>query len=130
MSYLEALKILDAVVANGIGTPILVVDFRHLLLTYDTTGTTTATTKIQGSLQHTMPDFNAAQSPSNQWDFLKITDLEDGSSLDGDVGIALSGADANRQFEVDTNAIRWLCAKVTGWTQGALTLQAMPRNDA
>lgn len=95
-----------------------VLGFRHLELHLDTSGTATMTAKVQGSMQETMPDFNAAQSPTNRWDYIEIKDLQDGAAIDGDTGVAQAGADDHRVFEINTNALRWVNVAITSWTQG------------
>lgn len=122
----DPFPILDAAGANGIGTPIYVRDFEHLIAALNTTGTTTATIKFQVSYQKERPNFAAAQSPTNQWDYVRVVDLEDGSAIAGDTGIALSGADDNRNLEVDVNAATWFCAIISGYSQGAIHLDATP----
>lgn len=122
-------KILDARQATGIGTPMHVADFNHTVLQLNTTGTTTATVKFQVSYQKSMPDFNAAQSPTNQWDYVRVIDLEDGSSIDGDVGIALAGADDNRILEVNTNGANWINGVVTAYTQGVINLSGTAKTE-
>jgi hypothetical protein len=102
------------------GRVILTHGYRHIMLAMDSSGTSTLTAKVQGSDAETMPDFEAAQSPTNQWDYLQVKDLEDGGAIDGDTGLALSGADDNRQFEVNTNGKRWVTVDITAWTQGKL----------
>lgn len=92
--------------------------FRHLELHLDTSGTATLTVKVQGSFAEDKPDFNAAQSVSNRWDYIEVKDLEDGSAIDGDTGIAMAGADDHRVFEINTNSLRWMNVVVTAWTQG------------
>jgi len=94
--------------------------FRHLELHLDTSGTATMTIKVQGSFQESMPNFNAAQSITNRWDYIEIKDLQDGSAIDGDTGISPAGADDHRVFEVNTNGLRWMNVAVTSWTQGLL----------
>lgn len=113
--------ILSAKAATGIGTPMHVSDFDHVMLSLNTTGNATATVKFQVSYQKEMPNFAAAQSPTNQWDYVRVMDLEDGSAIDGDTGIALV-ADDNRIFEADVNGANWICGVVTAYTQGQIYL--------
>lgn len=119
----KLVTILNAKAATGIGSPILVEDFIHCILSLDTASSANLTVKFQGSISDACPDFSAAQSASNQWDYLQVKDLEDGSSIDGDTGIAPAGTDDNRQFEVNINAIKWLCAVVTARSAGSVTVK-------
>lgn len=128
-TFQDPIKILNGAVATGIGTPILVSDFHDVFLALNTTGTTTATVKFQVSYQKNMPDFGAAQSPTNQWDYVEVVDLEDGSAIDGDTGVALAGADDNRLFEANVNGAMWICAVVTAWTQGNIYLSATAKGE-
>lgn len=119
-------KILNAAAANGIGSAQQVEDFRHLVLALDTAGSAQLVVKIQGSIQEDMPTFSAAQSPTNQWDYIEIKDLEDGTAIDGDTGLTLAGSDDHRMFEVNTNGLRWINAIVSSYTAGSITLQLKP----
>jgi len=117
--------LLDAIAANGVGQMDLVSDFRHLALAVDGVGATELTVKIVGSMQEQAPNFAAAQSPTNQWDFLELKDLEDGSAIDGDIGIVFGGTADNRQFEVNTNLVRWVSAVVSGYAAGSVTVRLL-----
>ncbi len=121
-----AAAILYAKAATGIGAPQFVQDQHDIVVSLDTTGSTNATIKFQGSLQETMPDFNASQSPTNQWAYIQMVDLNDGSAINGSTGIALSGTDANRMLEANTNGLRWFNAVVTAYVAGAITVKSKP----
>jgi hypothetical protein len=69
-------------------------------------GDCAVTLKAAISFQEDCPDFAQAQSDTNRYDYVDIIDLEDNSSIDGDTGIELAGADAHRHFEVNTNCCR------------------------
>jgi len=121
--------LLDAVSANGVSEIDLVSDFRHLVLAIDATGLADLTVKVVGSMQETAPDFSSAQSPTNQWDYLETKDLEDGSAIDGDVGIIFSGSADNRQVEVNTNLVRWIGVVVSGYSAGEVTVRLLASTD-
>lgn len=119
---------MDGKAADGIGTAILVADFLTTVLELNTTGSANLVLKFQVSYQKERPDFAAAQSPTNRWDYVDVVDLEDGSSIDGDTGITLSGTDANRVLEVNTNGARWVNAIISSYSAGAVHLDAAPYN--
>lgn len=110
---------------HDIGNSIFVKDFRNAILSFDTDGGGDAalTVKLQGSIAEDAPDFSAAQSPSNQWDFVNMIDLEDQSSLGGDVGFVVATADNNRQFEANINGLNWINCIISGWTEGEITVR-------
>lgn len=94
------------------GRKIFVGDFRHCDVFLDNDSDTALTVKFLASMGDTAPDFDTTQSASNIWDFVNAVDLEDDSNKDGDTGIVMTAAD-HRHFEINTNNLRWLTAKVT-----------------
>jgi hypothetical protein len=94
------------------------------MIALDTETSANLTVKFQGSFSKTMPDFAAAQTVSNQWDYIQIKDLEDGSAIDGDTGIAPAGTDDHRHFAINTDGLNWLCAVVTARAAGSVTVKA------
>ena len=123
--------LLDAAAAASTGTTMLVQDFRNVVFSFDTDGGADAnlTVKFQGSISADAPDFSAARSPSNQWDYINVIDLEDGTSIDGDVGISVAGADDNRQVEANINGLKWISATVTARSAGEITVKARAFNN-
>lgn len=115
--------ILDAAAATGVGKTIYVGDFRHAVITVNTASSANLTVKFQGAISEAAPDFTAAQSPSNAWDYVEVKDLEDGSAIDGDTGIAPAGTDDQRLFEVNINALQWFTANVTARSAGSVTVK-------
>ena len=122
---------------HDIGKSIFVEDFRHAVLAFssDGGGNATMTVKIQGSIGDSVdnpfgaPDFSAAASKSNQWEYLQIIDLNTGIAYDGDTGFAFAGADDSRIFSVNVDGSRWLNAIISGWSNGEVTLRIKLWND-
>jgi len=81
------------------------------------------TIKFRGSIMDTAPDFNAAQSSTNQWENLEIIDLQNGLSIDGDSGIVLANTTDNRLFEINTNLLQWMSVTSTGALSGSTYVQ-------
>lgn len=92
--------------------------FRHIHLSYDTTGSANMTAKIQMSTQMAMPNFNDAQSVTNRWYYTQVKDLDTGSAINGATGIAPSGTDFHTQYEINVNAAKWVTLDVTAWSAG------------
>lgn len=112
------------------GHAVLVRGFRHVVLRYASTGTSNSTIKIQGSTREDMPQFSAASTKDNPWDYLQIIDLEDASAIDGDTGIVVTGDETGRQFEVNTNGMTWVCANYTAWSAGKVDLSVTGYSNA
>jgi len=115
--------------STGVGSNIYCQDFRHAVISFSTTGSANCTIKFAGSIATDSPDFSAAQSPTNLYDFMEVKDLQDGSAIDGDVGITLAGTDDNRIFEMNINGLQWLNARLTAWAAGAITVKVRLYND-
>jgi hypothetical protein len=115
--------------ATGIGNNIFCQDFRHAVVSVHTAGSANMTLKFAGSISESAPDFASAQSPTNSYDFVEAKDLQDGSAIDGDTGIAPAGTDENRLFEINVNGLQWLNARITARAAGTATVKVRLYND-
>ncbi len=61
----------------------------------------------------TPPDFAAAQTVTNNWDYIQMIDLNSGSSVVGDTGMVCTGTDDFRLFEVNINSLDYINFNVT-----------------
>jgi hypothetical protein len=121
---------MDAKAATGIGTPLYVKDFRHIVVTINSAGSANLTVKAVGAISEAFPDFTAAQSPTNRYDFINMRDYEDNSKVDGDDGLVLSGTDDQRMFELNTNGLTWINFRITARVAGNVTIKAVAFNDS
>lgn len=117
--------ILSAAGATGAGKAILVEDFKNCVFSFATDGGGDAalTVKFQGSIQDTCPAFGSAQSVTNHWDYVEVVDLEDGTAIDGDTGVAVASADDYRLLEANINGLKWINAVVTARSAGEVTIK-------
>jgi len=127
MSQRESISyvILDTAAEASTGKAILIEDFKHAVFSFATDGGGDAalTVKFQGSVADDSPNFGAAQSVTNHWDYIEVVDLEDGSAIDGDTGVAVASADDYRLVEANINGLKWICATVTARTAGEVTVK-------
>lgn len=119
--FTPARTLLDAKAATGSGVSLDVSDYDHVIIQVSTASSANLTMKVQGSIAEVEPAWGSAQSVANPWDYIQIKDLEDGSSIDGDVGFAPAGTDDFRIFEVNVNALKWLNLIVTARSAGSVT---------
>ncbi len=112
---------------QGAGKHIYVGDFQDIVVTFDTDGGADAalTVKFVGSVSLDAPDFDKAQSTTNQWDYVEVVDLEDGSAIDGDTGVAVAGADDHRQLAVNVDNLNWFGAIISGRTEGEVKITTL-----
>lgn len=124
--------ILNAVGAAASGISILVEDFRNAIFSYATDGGSDAasTIKFQGSISDDAPTFSSAASVTNMWDYIQVIDLENGSPIDGDTGIAVATADDYRLVEANINGLRWINVTVTARTAGEVTVKVKLYNNS
>ncbi len=122
-------KMLAGVVANGAGAAIDVSDYKNIVLQVYTSGTTTATIKFAYSMKTTKPDFTSAPSATNVYDYVQILPLGAQTALTGATGIALSGADVIKCYQVQANYIKWLCPIVSGYSAGTITVEMDAASD-
>ena len=126
--------IMSAKGATGAGNAILCDDFRHAIFTFATDGGGDAalTVKFQGAISdvsNAAPAFGSAASVTNMWDYIEVIDLEDGTAIDGDTGVAVASADDYRMLEANINGLRYLNARVTARTEGEVTIKVRLYND-
>ena len=98
---------------------VFVRDFRSVTFVVATTGNANMTIKFAGSLTEAKPDIEAAASQTNLWTHVEVVDLQDGSAIDGDTGIAFSGTDGVRMFEANVNGLIWFGAHLTARSAGS-----------
>jgi hypothetical protein len=127
---------LDGSTGNGVGAAtgthavrskvVFCADHDNVVLSFDTDGGGDAalTVKLVGSIQKTPPDFARPQSPTNQYEFIQMIDLQDSSEIAGDTGLVAATADVNRLLEANINGLQWLAVLITAGTAGELTVQA------
>lgn len=125
--------ILSAKATTGIGAPYNVTNYRHVSFLFSADTNSTLTVKFQGSLLDAQPDFSARTTEANAWDYIAVYDIQDPSSvIAGDTGFTVSNetiANNHHIFHVNTDVIQWVCAEVTAWTDGAVTVKAVCAND-
>ena len=109
-------------------------DFRNASLAINSADTATMTLKVAVSNGKNlvdegnygdMPNFGATVTDTNPYTFAAVVNLEDGAQVEGDTGIAFTGTDFFRNFEVNTNLQKWLTVFPTAWTQGAITVKVI-----
>jgi len=129
-NFSKLFTILSAKATTGIGTSWYCEDWMHAMLQFGSAGSGNFTVKFQISMSDDCPDFSAAQSVSNHWDYCQVVDLQSGSTINGDTGIALSGTDDFRNLELNLNGAKWINAVITAHSAGSATLKAKGFNNA
>ena len=116
-------RLLNGVTAAGAGSAIDVSDYKNIILQVYTSGNTIATIKFAVSYKTTKPDFTSGASATNVYDYVQILPLNAQTALTGSTGIALSGTDVIKNYQVQGNLIKWLCPIVSGYSAGTITVE-------
>ena len=116
-------SIFSAKGATGTGLAFACSDFQHIGLCLSSSGSAAFTIKFQGSNADTCPDFSAAVTNTNRWGYIQVKDLNTNAAIDGSTGVAYA-ADGLNQYEANVNGMKWICATITLFTQGAVSLRA------
>ena len=114
----------------------LVSDFVNAVLSVSTSGSFNGTFKIAGSLgkpvvlpsdkySEDTPNFGATVATANPYSFLQIINYDTAAAVNGATGVTSAGTDLNNTYEVNINAIKYLCPVFTAWTAGAVTLKVL-----
>jgi len=105
------------------GVAIQAEDWKFVLLTLSSSDTGNFTIKFQGSMSDTCPNFAAARTVSNRWEYIQVKDLQSGSAIDGDTGITWTADDVVR-LETIFSGYKWVTATITTYSTGKVTLTA------
>lgn len=130
------LFLLKGKAANGAGAAADVRDYRNILLTIYTTGSTSATIKFAVSNEIVAPTFSSAPSATNVYDYVQITPTSSQLTADhlaGSTGVVLSGTDIIKMYTVDANNFscnyNWICPIVSGYSAGSITVELTASSD-
>lgn len=116
---------LNAVAATSTGSAFNVADFVHIGTTVSSISAS-GTLKFACSMSETAPTFSNSQTSTNRYDYVEIVDLQNGSTIDGDTGIVMTNSSDVRQFEINTNNMRWCTAVLSPWTAGTTSVFMLP----
>jgi hypothetical protein len=109
--------------ATGIGNVISVSDFRDAVVSIATSNNANCKIYCQGAIGDVAPNFAAAQSPTNAWDYIELADLSDSSSpVRGTDSVNPAGTDICKLYEVNINELDWVSFWVETYSAGKITI--------
>lgn len=121
--YTDQSILFSAVAANGASTPQNFQSFRNVELQLAQVAFS-GTLKFVGSNADAAPDFSAAASASNPWDYIQCIDQIDGSSIAGGTGVVSVTVTSVRNLEANINGFKWIGAIISSYSAGSVTLKA------
>ena len=119
--WLQSTKLLDKVSSATESNPYPIEDYANMMLTVAGGENATATIKVVGSFQIEAPDFSQSADEDNQWSYISVRNLEDGTNIDGTVGIDLTTSGVE-SYLVNTPWLRWIGVVITSYTGGEITV--------
>jgi hypothetical protein len=123
-------SILSAAGATGVGTGVNVAPYQHVLLSVRSDNSANLTAKCQGSIANEEPTWGSAAAVDNDWDYIGIQLLDDGTIVAGDTGVVYAGSDAVHYYMVNTDAMNWINFNVTARAAGDVTIQVRAFNNS
>jgi hypothetical protein len=117
--------IFSAQAATGTGVVHEVSSFRNVLLQIGTASSANLTLKIQGSFSDAAPDFSAAQSVANHWDYVGCYDLNSSALIPGSTGFVAAGTDLFANYMLNVEGMKYVCATVTARSAGSVTVKIL-----
>lgn len=119
----------DTWTMHDIGRVMQVANNRIVTLSLDGDNTPVMTIKILGSISDDCPNFSAAKSPTNRYEHISTQDMQNAYAvIKGDTGISFTDTAGtnNRMLSVDVKSLglKWLCAIITSFTTGDITIKA------
>lgn len=85
----------------------------------------TATIKFAGSIQTTKPDPVIALSSTNQWGYIQLTDLSDGTTVNGTTGLSLTSGTTTKMYKLTQTNLSYLIPVITAYTTGTVKVMLM-----
>lgn len=128
-AWLDEVVLFNGVTATGSYNWYKIDDWQHIMLTLSSASSANFTIKFQWSFSDSKPDFSAAQTNTNRWDYIQVKDYQNNSSIDWDTGISFAGTDDVRMVEFNTNWLKWVSATITARSAWAVSLRLVAFNN-
>lgn len=97
----------------------------HAMLTLSSANSANFTIKFQGSCSPTAPDFSAAASETNRRTYIQVRNMITNTAIDGATGVAYAGTDAVNLYQANVNGLTYICATITAYSAGNISLRLM-----
>lgn len=104
-------------------------DYRHFMFAVHASITTTGSVKVKVSYEEECPDFGAASSADNSWEYVAIRELSTGNLIAGATGAAVSASTINKNYEAEVNGACHIAFETTITSGDGLAVNAFLRND-
>lgn len=123
----KILTLMTSKASNGVGSSILVNDYKNIMIDIATASSANLIVKIQGSYNPptTAPTFSSAASATNKWFYVATYDLNNPLGVVGSTGYTFSGTDAVKGLAVNVDGLVWLNVEVSSYVAGNVSVNAI-----
>ena len=83
----------------------------------------TGTIKFVASDADTAPDFGAAATAANPFDYIQVKDMQDNAGVNGNTGVTGTATTTLKNYELNSDGKRWVGAIINGFAAGTITLK-------
>ena len=126
-------NVMSAKATTGVWNTIKVSDFRHIIVSIATASSANLTVKAQWAIgtmtNESAPTFSSAQSATNMWDYVKMVDLNSGSTIAWDTWFSVTWTDDFKLYEINVNALDYINFEVTARSAGNVTIDVLCANN-
>lgn len=119
--WLQSTKLIDGATGTTQSNPYPIEDYENMMLTIASGNNTEATVKVVGSFQIDAPDFSQSADKDNQWSYISVRNLEDGTNIDGTIWISISTGGVN-SYLINTPWLRWVWVVISSYTTGEVNV--------
>lgn len=95
-------------------------DFRNAVFDFISTAGSDQKIQFVASKSENKPDFDAAISDTNRWQYIQAIDLDTGTPVNWTTWYTFAWAQS-KQFELNLNADWWVGVKLISWTTGSIS---------
>jgi hypothetical protein len=128
MAFYQHLQIPKKTAAGSYVVP-NVTDSRHLIFAVHCDANTTATLKVQGSVQEVVPNFAGASTSANDWSYIAFRNLGTSNLVAGATGITISNTTHHQTYEIESNGLTHIAFELTTVSGDGVSITVLNRND-
>ncbi len=123
----KILTLMTSKASNGVGSSILVNDYKNIMIDIATASSANLTIKVQGSYNEptSAPAFSSTASATNKWFYVATYDLNNPIGTIGSTGYAFSGTDAVKGLTVNVDGLVWLNVEISSYVAGSISVNAI-----
>jgi len=114
--------IINGLTATGASQAIECRDFDEVVFTVIGEGLADGLIKFQACSVDSFPDFSAAASTSNIWDYVQTLNQNNGAAINGDTGLSFSGTAAIEQIKWNVAGASYVGVKIDTYNSGTFTV--------